>query len=146
MREDAAVAAYLATLERTGSPGVASQESGMSRSAITTLRESDTAFARAYDDAIAQAADLLEAEAWRRAVHGVSVPLMHNGRPVLDEVTGEPIMVRRYSDMLMAMLLRGCKPEKFSLRGRSPVPADPMDGLKDIAFDNDPPQQQTGRC
>ena len=145
MLETTVVATYLAALERTGNPMLASRESGLSRADVMSLRESDAAFSRAYDDAIGQAAELLEAEAWRRALDGVPVPLMSGGKLVLDG-SNSPIQVRRYSDSLLALLLRGCKPEKFSTRGQSSIPADPLESLKDIAFDHDPPRQQTGRC
>ncbi len=104
------------------------------------MRESDPAFAKDYDEALEEAADLLEAEAWRRALEGVPQPLLRAGQPVFD-AEGVPITVRRYSDPLLVMLLRGCKPEKFQRRiGPSVIAPDPSAGIREIATDDDPPR------
>ena len=58
------------------------------------------------------------------------------------DATGKPVVVRRYSDPLLMMLLRGCRPEKFQMHGRTSVPADPMIGIREIAIDNDPPSAE----
>lgn len=111
------------------------------------MRERDPIFSQAYDEAMDDAADLLEAEAWRRALEGVPHPLLKAGQPVLDPATGLPITVQRYSDPLLVMLLRGCKPAKFQRRNVSAaVPNDPSMSIREIAADNDPPRAESGRC
>ncbi len=129
---------FLSMLSKTGNTSKACETSGMTRRQIMTLRERDRAFDRAYDDAMNDAADLLEAEAWRRALEGTTQSVLKAGLPVADPVTKEPLVVRRYSDPLLMMLLRGCRPEKFRMHGRASMPADPMIGIREIMADNDP--------
>jgi hypothetical protein len=73
-------------------------------------------------------ADRLEAEAWRRAVDGVSEPLVSAGKLVRDE-NGNPMVIKRYSDNLLALLLRAHKPDRF--RDRTSVEFDVSDKLAD---------------
>lgn len=71
----------------------------------------DPAYAEAFKQADAQAGDILEAEARRRAVDGVDEPV--------GWYKGEPGgMVRRYSDTLLIFLLKGRKPDVFGDRQR----------------------------
>ena len=124
---------FLLTLSKPGHTSKACQTSGLTRRQVTTLREDDAAFGRAYDDAMNEAVDLLEAEAWRRALRGTTQPISR---------AGQPVVTRRYSDPLLMMLLRGCRPEKFRMQGKTSMPADPMIGIREIATDNDPPRAE----
>ena len=136
---DAAVDHFLETLSRTGNSSAACQASHLTRRFINRMRENDPVFARDYNEAMEEAADLLEAEAWRRALEGVPQLLVKAGQPVLD-ADGTAITVRRYSDPLLVMLLRGCKPDKFQRRiGSAAVTLDPGAIIKEIAADDDPP-------
>ncbi len=113
----------------------------MTRREISLLREQDADFAVAFQDAMDEAADMLEAEAWRRALEGVAEPMIKAGKPVFDPNTGEAITVRRYSDALLMLLLRGSKPGKFMSRpaaGRD----DTAQIIKEIAADYDPPRRE----
>ena len=140
---EAAVDRFLDTLSRTGNPSAACQASHLTRRTINRMRENDPVFARDYDEAMEEATDLLEAEAWRRALEGVAQPLLKAGQPVLD-ANGDAITVRRYSDPLLVMLLRGCKPEKFQRRiGPSVIASDPGAGIREIAADDDPPRRES---
>ena len=65
----------------------------------------DPDFAKAYDDAKAQAVELLEAEAIRRAHDGVDEPVFYKG----DECGA----VRKYSDTLLQFLLRALNPAVY---------------------------------
>lgn len=134
------------TLSQTGNPSAACRLSNLTRRQINAMRRRDPVFCRAHDDALDDAADLLEAEAWRRAVEGIPQLLMKAGQPMVD-AAGQPIIVRRYSDPLLVMLLRGCKPAKFQSRaGFQVTPIDPMAGIREIAADNDPPRAEPGQC
>lgn len=128
---------FLSMLSKTGNTSKACQTSGLTRRQVMTLRERDRAFDRAFDDAMNDAADLLEAEAWRRALEGTEQPVLKGGKPV-EYPAGKPVVVRRYSDPLLMLLLRGCRPEKFRMHGRTSMPADPMIGIREIMADNDP--------
>ena len=77
-------------------------------------------FARAWDEAEEEAADRLEAEAWRRAHDGIDKPVFHQG-----EQCG---VIREYSDGLMTLLLKACRPGKY--RENSNVTIGNPDGTK----------------
>jgi len=80
-------------------------------------RQKDKKFGEAWDLALEQAADLLEAEARRRAYTGWEEPVFGSGGA--DPVTGKAVgtvevgRIRRYSDTLLIVLLKGCRPEKY---------------------------------
>lgn len=64
-------------------------------------------FAAAWDDALAEALDELEAEARRRAHEGlVRKKFTRSGAPIMDPATGAQYIEREYSDALMMFLLR----------------------------------------
>lgn len=90
---------------------------GVSRDAVYHWRETSEWFEQLYLIAIEEAADRIEAEAIRRAVDGYDEPVIYQGMPtsVVDPVTGEQrtLTVRKYSDTLMAMILKGARPEKY---------------------------------
>lgn len=90
---------------------------GISRTGVERWRESSEWFDTMYSIAIEEAADRIEAEAYRRAVEGYDEPVIYQGMTttVLDPVTMQEkqLTVRKYSDSLMAMMLRGARPEKY---------------------------------
>lgn len=77
-------------------------------STLYDRRHRDTEFAARWDAAEAEGSDILEQEAFRRAVEGTSKPIYQGG-----ELVGT---VREYSDTLLIFLLKGRKPEKFRER------------------------------
>jgi hypothetical protein len=119
---------FLRALAEAGIVTVAVEVAGTSRTRVYELRKRDTAFAEAWDEAEEQAADALEAEAWRRAVDGVPEPLVSAGKVVHDD-DGQPLAIRRYSDNLLLALLKARRPEKF--KDRAVVEHDITDGLAD---------------
>jgi len=138
---DARRQAFLASLAVLGNVTAAAEAAGVERKTAYNWRDADEDFAAAWDDAIEQAADLIELEARRRAVDGIDEPVVFRGQftylyreakdaegnPVLDELSGEPKMVpvldehgnhkvaaiRKYSDTLMVRLLMAHKPDKY---------------------------------
>ena len=134
---------FLVTLARTGNPSVACHASTMTRRQINSMRQKDAAFEVAFQDALDEAADMLEAEAWRRALEGVEQPVVKSGKAVVDPATGETITVRRYSDVLLMLLLRGSKPGKFASRQAAAGRDDRVQVIKEIATDDDPPRRGT---
>ena len=96
---------FLDLLGKNGNATLSAHEAGITRSAAYTAREADKAFSQAWEDAMEQAADVLEREAWRRASEGVKQPVFYQG-----EVCGH---VRKYSDVLLIFLLKGCRPDKY---------------------------------
>ncbi|MEW5722529.1 MAG: terminase [Thermodesulfobacteriota bacterium] len=95
---------FLRNLVETASPALAAKAAGLSKETFLALREQDEAFAAAWDLALEEAAELLEAEARRRALEGIESPVFYQG-----EKRG---VVRKSSDALLAYLLKRQKPEK----------------------------------
>ena len=85
----------------------------ISRAVAYEARATDEAFAAAWANALDEAADVMEAEAWRRGVEGVDEPVY--GRVGKDR-DGEIGTVRKYSDSMLALLLKAHKPEKYRER------------------------------
>lgn len=67
--------------------------------------DSNPSFAIAYKECQEEAADMLEAEALRRARDGIEEPVFYQGKPVG--------VIRRYSDTLMIVLLKAIRPHKY---------------------------------
>ena len=110
---------------------------GVTYSAMMSLKARDADFAAACDEALEESYDYLEAEARRRAFHGVEEPVVYQGQltPLfernadgsvrVDEDTGHPVQardshgnvryltVRKYSDGLAQFLLKGYRRKKF---------------------------------
>lgn len=103
---------------------------------VYKLRNEDADFAAAWDDALEDAYDYLEAEARRRAFEGVEEPVVYQGQltPVWErDENGKPLQnddgifvqaknpdgspkfltVRKYSDGLAQFLLKGYRRRKF---------------------------------
>ena len=93
----------------------ATRAAGMSRDWAYKVRRSDLEFANAWDDALETAADLLEKAARRRAVQGWNEPAISAGKWVHDD-EGQPAYIRKYSDRLLEVLLRGARPAKYGTK------------------------------
>lgn len=105
--------AFLAVLAETGIVGEAALAAGVCRDTPNRVRKTDASFARDWEIALEQAADLLEKEARRRAVDGVEEPVF--GRVGKDQ-DGQIGTIRKYSDTLLIFTLKGCRPEKYRER------------------------------
>jgi hypothetical protein len=68
-------------------------------------RDEEQAFREDWDEALDEAADLLELEARRRAVDGIDKPIYHQGEEI--------DVVKSYSDTLLIFLLKGARPGKY---------------------------------
>lgn len=87
---------------------LAARAAGVNRQYMYELRKEDPVFAQAWDAALDEAIDLLEAEMHRRAFQGVSKPVYQQGKKVGS--------VREYSDTLAIFLAKAHRPEKFRER------------------------------
>jgi hypothetical protein len=85
---------FLEALSETGIVSTAVGIAGTSRTRVYELRRRDAAFAEAWEEAEERAADVLEAEAWRRAVDGVKEPVVSAGR-VMKNDDGTPLIISR---------------------------------------------------
>lgn len=119
--------AFIAALRETGVVRTACEAVGISRTSAYNVRNADAEFAAKWDEAIQDAADLLEVEALRRARHGVKKPVIYKGQlcgmwvdeggnVVAEQTPGStlvPLSVTEYSDTLLIFLLKGIRPEKY---------------------------------
>lgn len=97
--------AFLAAYSELGNVTRAAAIAGISREAHYDWKAEDEDYARAFARAKLWAGDALEDEARRRAVEGVDEPKFFMGR-----VCGN---VRKYSDTLLVLLLKGAKPRIY---------------------------------
>ncbi|MBI3648908.1 MAG: terminase [Actinobacteria bacterium] len=114
---------FLAALRDRGNVRAAARAAQVDRSTPYKLRGADPVFANAWEDAMDDAADVLEAEARRRATLGVDEPVFYKGVPVGS--------VKRYSDTLLMFLLKGARPhiyrERFGVEYGGPPTRAPVD-------------------
>jgi hypothetical protein len=101
---------FLQALAVRGNVGEACKAAGVGRSTVYEWRETDQEFAAAWQEAVDDAIDRLEAEAWRRAFDGADRPVLYKG-----EITET---FKEYSDRLMECLLRANRPEKYRERSQ----------------------------
>ena len=109
---------------------------GIERSTAYRARKDDETFAADWADALEAGIDRAEREAFRRGVEGFNEPLTHQGqityqvREVIDPDTNEktfqrvldangqpiPVTVRKHSDALLALVLKGRRKQVYSDR------------------------------
>ena len=105
---------FLDELARTGIVADALRKAGISRPSVHLWRRDDQQFSDAYDAALEDAGDALEKEARRRAIEGTTRKRYDKeGNLIAEEIV--------YSDSLMALLLKGNKPEKFADRTKNEI-------------------------
>jgi hypothetical protein len=95
--------AFLVLYGQCGVIGHAAKQVGVSRRTILPWREQDQAFNLACSKAEQEAADVLEREAYRRAVEGWDQPVYQRGEQVG--------VIRMYSERLLLALLAAKRPE-----------------------------------
>ncbi|GBR09265.1 hypothetical protein [Gluconobacter frateurii] len=116
---------FLEHLAKSGNVSDSGRLAGVQRSTLYHWKETDAAFASQWEDALEDAADVLEAEARRRALEGYDEPITYAGKVVCDPETGHPLVRKKYSDGLMAFLLRAHRPSRFRA-GQDEIPAAPI--------------------
>ena len=101
--------AFLAAFRETGNVRLACEVAKVGRSSHYRWLDKDPEYREAFELAKEDAADILEAEAYRRAVEGVEKPVgWYKGKP--------GGTVREYSDILLIFLLKALRPEKYRER------------------------------
>jgi hypothetical protein len=83
---------------------------GISRKTVFAWRHTDPTFAACFEEAEAEARDVLRGEAFRRAVVGWEEYVVSAGHLVLGP-DGQPLTRRRYSDTMLIAMLRARVPE-----------------------------------
>lgn len=119
--------AFLAALSDTGNVRAACRAAEVGRTTVYDGLSRWPDFAADFRRAEAEAADLLELEARRRAHDGVDEPVIYRGEltGVWVSPSGEtvsegtpgarqiPLTVKKYSDTLLIFLLKGALPKKY---------------------------------
>ena len=100
--------AFLGAFEESGCIRRAAKAAGITRAAHYKWLRDDDAYAAAFKESQRAAAEYLESEAVQRATKGWLEPIFYQGRVCAH--------VRRYSDSLLAMLLRAAMPEKYGVQ------------------------------
>jgi len=101
-------AKFLKSLSRYGNVTKAAKAARVHRATPYDWKQDDEELAEAWDAALEEASDHLEAEAYRRAVTGVTRDVFYQGEKIATE--------RHYSDALLTLLLKSNRPEKFKDR------------------------------
>lgn len=96
---------FLEALAKMGNVSYACRQSGIPRATAYDHKKEFPEFAEAWDEALEEAADLLELEARRRAVYGCEKPVFWKGKQCGS--------VQEYSDTLLIILLKAHRPEKY---------------------------------
>lgn len=105
VRPDRAREKFLEVLAQSCNVSAACRAAGVGRTTVYQWRDAEPEFAAAWKAAEEEAADRLEAEAWRRGVEGVDRPIVYQG-----EITDT---FKEYSDRMLEILLKGHRPDKY---------------------------------
>lgn len=136
--------AFLAALREVPVLRHGCDATGVHRTTVHKAREADPEFDEAVKQALEDGVDRAEQEAFRRAVIGFEEPVIHqgnitprmapvfdeNGEPVIDEMTKTqkwapvlddrgvpvPLTVRKHSDSLLALVLKGRRKQVYAER------------------------------
>jgi hypothetical protein len=95
----------LAALANSANIRLACDAANIARKTAYNHRKRNPAFAEAWDIALEEAIDVLEAEAWRRSVKGVERSVYYQGIKI--ETSKE------FSDILLMFLMKAHRPERY---------------------------------
>lgn len=101
---------FLESLRKTPNVSAAARACGVSPSTAYAHRQADQSFAEAWDEAIEECVDTLEAKLYERAVEGYEEPVVYKGQIATTVTeTGEikPVTIRKFSDTVGMFLLKG---------------------------------------
>lgn len=84
---------------------LAAEAAGVDRSAVYKAAERWAWFKKEWEEAKQDAADLLIQEMRRRAIDGDVVDVKF--------IKGHPLIIRKYSDRLLELLVKAARPEEF---------------------------------
>jgi len=110
---------FLDELGECGSVCEAARRARMPRASLYRRRADDPEFAKAWDQALEMAYDLLHDEAMRRAIEGVEKPIFYRGEQVAT--------VRQKSDRLLMFLMRAHRPARYDPHYVKPYEPTPED-------------------
>ena len=122
---------FLLSLAQCGVVRYACVAACVNRSAAYEERGKDSEFARRWDEAIEDAADIWEAEAIRRAVKGVRKPVFYKGA-----IVGH---IQEYSDGLLTLILKAHKAKYRKDAADDVGPNDDVKAIREFLDAPDPP-------
>ena len=131
VRTDAA-RVFIEALSNCANVSEACRTANISREWAYVRRKADPDFAAQWETALETAIDSLEGEAWRRGRDGFEEFITSKDGLVLD-ADGKPVMQRKYSDTLMALLLKAHRPDKFKDRAQVDVSVTDLSARMDAA-------------
>ncbi len=109
-------AIFLAQYREHGNLTLASEAAKVARTVHYRWLE-DEDYRRLFEEAAEAATDRLLAEARRRALEGVSEPVLYQGMLCYEQTAngkrGKQIVLQRYSDNLLMFLIKGARPEQY---------------------------------
>ncbi|HEY4035875.1 MAG TPA: hypothetical protein VGL94_18110 [Ktedonobacteraceae bacterium] len=100
---------FLHSFSMTANIRAACMSAGIHRSTIYYWKEHDETFSARFHIAEQEANDIIRAELFRRAIQGVTKPVVSLGKVVYQD--GKPLMERVYSDNLLSLLAKARLPE-----------------------------------
>lgn len=107
-------AAFLAAFRQRGIVTHACRASGVDRYTVYHWRRIDPKFEAAFTEAEIESTEVMEDEARRRAVDGVTrLKFDKDGDALTDPRTGELYFETQYSDTLLIFMLKARKPETY---------------------------------
>ena len=106
--------AFLMAYAMLGGISQAAKAAGCNRTTHNKWLREDPAYPAKFAEAQQEANGRLEAEARRRAVHGMERMKFYKGKPIM--VDGKPYIEREYSDSLLIRLLQAHMPDKYAER------------------------------
>lgn len=134
---------FLEVFRKCGNITLAANRIGITVTQVHTWRKRYPEFTKNFDLAKEEAADLLEAEALRRAVNGVENYKFHEGVPLMDPSNPSKFLIeRKFSDPLLIFLLRATRPEKFK-DSHGDITHNHKIVLQPITFDGQPAPEKT---
>lgn len=118
---------FIAKLREIGIVVRAREAANISVKALYDARRRDKEFAREWDEALEDSTQALEAEAFRRAYHGVDEPVFFQGQLAGDwynrdgqivpkgtpDAVFVPHTIKKHSDILMMFLLKARRPNVY---------------------------------
>ena len=106
-------AAFLESFRKRGIILAACRETGVTRDTVRFWRTNDPKFEAAYLEAEIESTEVMEQEALRRGVDGLTRKKFDKGEPLIDPETGRQYVEREYSDSLLMFMLKARKPSTY---------------------------------
>ena len=102
---------FLNAYRSSGNIRASCMAAGIDRQTVRQWEEHDEEFSLLYHEAEKEVDDLIDAELFRRALHGDKEPIVSMGKVVRDEETGEILTITKRSDQILMFVARSRMPK-----------------------------------